>query len=560
MPLNRQSLALRGAVALALTASLAVLARALLQSPSTGIDDADIFLVYARHVSAGQGFVFNAGGERVEGFTSLLWVLVCSMAVSVTRHPESILLILSVLLLSATVAVCLGSVVVRHEIRARAVSWPWAGLLLILLLSDQRFVAWNTVTLMDTSLWCFLTTTSAALLLRDDDALLSPHALVALSVMLVLARPEALFWVPLLALIVFIRFAVTRGIADGLRRAAPIIGAYLAGEVLLTISRLFYFGFPLPNTYYAKVSPSFSFRFTEGWGYLISYVTSGPVAALATLGVCASWIHVARRGVRREPIAMTLCLLASAGLLLPLITGGDHFGGFRFYQPLFPILVLTFINTARFVVPGYLRAIPFGTGNRLLRVGAAAALCSLFLGYQALEWSGLPGNTKLNVEFSIASAGRRRGAEADGVFGNLTSRPRIASVTVGGFQYAYSGSIVDLMGLNNVRMAHNGGTRLGVRSHAAFEKATFYELQPQILVPLMQVENTLAALQRRNGFVDVVLKGLLDDVEFQRCYTLAEVRAKDAPTRHLAGYYDRNFLATLERSGAFNITRAPAEE
>src|SRR5690348_8740950 len=40
------------------------------ESPATGIDDANIFLAYARNISAGGGFVFNAGGERVEGFTS----------------------------------------------------------------------------------------------------------------------------------------------------------------------------------------------------------------------------------------------------------------------------------------------------------------------------------------------------------------------------------------------------------------------------------------------------------------------------------------------------------
>ena len=111
MPLKRQSLAVRGAVAVALTASLTVLARWLLHSPSTGIDDADIFLVYARNVSAGHGFVFNPGGDRVEGFTSLLWVLTCSAVVAATEHPEAVLLILCVVLLSAAVTMCLDSIV-----------------------------------------------------------------------------------------------------------------------------------------------------------------------------------------------------------------------------------------------------------------------------------------------------------------------------------------------------------------------------------------------------------------------------------------------------------------
>jgi len=46
--------------------------------PLTGIDDANIFFTYARNIAAGEGLVYNAGGERVEGFTSLLYTLVCA--------------------------------------------------------------------------------------------------------------------------------------------------------------------------------------------------------------------------------------------------------------------------------------------------------------------------------------------------------------------------------------------------------------------------------------------------------------------------------------------------
>ena len=58
-------------------------------SPATGIDDANIFFVYARNVSAGDGFVFNPGRERVEGFTSLLWVLIAGLVTAVTTNPKS---------------------------------------------------------------------------------------------------------------------------------------------------------------------------------------------------------------------------------------------------------------------------------------------------------------------------------------------------------------------------------------------------------------------------------------------------------------------------------------
>src|SRR5690606_23471737 len=48
--------------------------------PQVGIDDANIYFTYAKNISEGHGFVFNPDGEKVEGFTSLLWVLICSLA------------------------------------------------------------------------------------------------------------------------------------------------------------------------------------------------------------------------------------------------------------------------------------------------------------------------------------------------------------------------------------------------------------------------------------------------------------------------------------------------
>lgn len=41
--------------------------------PQVGFDDANITQVYARHLAGGHGFVYNVGGERVEGSTSLIW-------------------------------------------------------------------------------------------------------------------------------------------------------------------------------------------------------------------------------------------------------------------------------------------------------------------------------------------------------------------------------------------------------------------------------------------------------------------------------------------------------
>lgn len=64
----------RFALILAATAALAYVSW-LKYDAILGVDDAQIAFAYAAHQADGEGFVYNRGGERVEGFTAMLWVL-----------------------------------------------------------------------------------------------------------------------------------------------------------------------------------------------------------------------------------------------------------------------------------------------------------------------------------------------------------------------------------------------------------------------------------------------------------------------------------------------------
>jgi hypothetical protein len=75
-----------------------------LHNPLNGIDDANIYFVYARNLASGHGFVYNIGGERVEGFTSLLWTVISALAFKFFAFPEFILLLINVALVSLGIA------------------------------------------------------------------------------------------------------------------------------------------------------------------------------------------------------------------------------------------------------------------------------------------------------------------------------------------------------------------------------------------------------------------------------------------------------------------------
>ena len=103
LPLFQQS----GVFLLTLLVTAAAVLVALRQVglPLLGIDDAHIFLVYGKNLTSGAGLVYNQGGERVEGFSSLLWLLVIALGYLAFPSPEKYLLIVSVLLVSGAIAI-----------------------------------------------------------------------------------------------------------------------------------------------------------------------------------------------------------------------------------------------------------------------------------------------------------------------------------------------------------------------------------------------------------------------------------------------------------------------
>jgi hypothetical protein len=59
----------------------------------------------------------------------------------------------------------------------------------------------------------------------------------------------------------------------------------------------------------------------------------------------------------------------------------------------------------------------------------------------------------------------------------------LGTLTTGGVGYAYTGRKLDMLGLNNVSMAHSAGDRRGNKNHAAFNKGVFFELLPDLFAP-----------------------------------------------------------------------------
>ena len=544
--------------------------------PLTGIDDANIFFVYAQNVANGHGFVYNIGGEKVEGFSSLLWTLVCTAAFYLSDQPELFLILVNILILSLgiTVAVSYIQSTFGNQSESRWSGLLWAGLFLALLVTSPTYLVWNTITLMENAIWSTLLLLATIFVIGRNISAKSVNTIFTpLAVLLLLTRPESYLWVGIFAGVLFVRRALAHGKAQAFRELIPSMLAIGVTVISLTVFRLLYFGYPLPNTYYAKVSPSAVYNLIQGAKYFVQYFVSNPVVSVSIVAAGLAGIHSVLRlieGKFTNGGLLFLPFLAGAGLAVPLITGGDHFSSFRFYQGIYPILLLCLIYFISAVLPyyGQFQSNPTAPRRSLLVFGSSLGL--LFLSglvlYQIRDWTFSEEMDSMSNEFDIAVQGRETGKFAEEMFTAFPEKPGIGVIRAGGIKYTYPGEVIDLMGLNNVSMAHNGGSRRGEKNHAAFEKSTFYQLQPDVLNPeiVSGEEWQYRAVNLKKSWDNTVpLKGLYDEPDFLDLYVYARVTRKDLKTdRALVGWFEKNFLSSLESTGQFLVERfeyAPAD-
>ena len=161
--------------------------------PIVGAEDAAIGFRYARNLAEGHGFVFNPGGDRVEGVTSLLWAFVSSgiYAAVGPGSMEITLFMISVLLTCGTLGIVLWLLSdCGSGLTAKTVGTVW-------LAAGAGFFFWSGLSLMDVALWAFLLQAYVlALYLQLEERGRRRGVLAALVVGLVLTRPDAMLMVP----------------------------------------------------------------------------------------------------------------------------------------------------------------------------------------------------------------------------------------------------------------------------------------------------------------------------------------------------------------------------
>ncbi len=441
------------------------------KEPSTGIDDADIYLVYMRNLSEGHGFVFQPGGEQVEGFTSLLWTLIGAFGFMITDQIERFLLFLNVILIAVALwrlVLCINKLTGLTYVIAPGM------VLLGSLVLVPGFFDWTVLSLMETGLWCALLIFTAINILdwdRVDRKGRLNHSFILLCSLLVLCRPESLLIVPVF---MGIRLLQISQLKDKKVLLLKTILFPVLTMILLVIWRLSYFGFPFPNTYYAKVSSDLASNFSAGLEYLKLYFFEvNPLALLVYLACLIPLVKILIKPKQWRENYYLFSILALLNLFMPLYVGGDHFKLGRFMQGMFPILLAgTWLILVKNIQLQAWR-----------QYGLAASLSALaMLMPERTMKASMDEQGHLKNEFFIAEKGRLNSQTLNNFFDQRETLPSQGVLMSGGTAYTYKGETIDLLGLNNVEMAHADKVKnKGVlKNHASFNQVVFFKQLPDL--------------------------------------------------------------------------------
>ena len=397
------------------------------------LDDAFISFRYAENFAAGHGLVFNPG-ERVEGYTTFLWVLILAAGKAIGLKVIPLSQNLGILFALGTIALLLFSHRFSSLIPARA------SLLAALFLGTCGiFTPWPSSG-MEVPLFTFLVLISLLyhFFLAEKETP-KTRQLILLGVFLALSsltRPEGLL---ITGLILAERLLTVR--KSGWRNFFFSSLSFASIYLPYFIWRFSYYGYLLPNTFYTKVGTNAE-QVVRGVMYLKDFLS--PAFLLAAIALIPFFTLRWFRDYRKLSLVPLILLFYTAYIV---VVGGDIMPAFRFFTPLLPLLCLLDAVS--------LSSIP-GPKKPVAIAGIIFSLAVVAYNLYEIKHDRY---IQYKIKFDQVAA---RGREV-GIWLRLNSRSDavLATNTAGSIPYFSRLKTIDMLGLNDLHIAHRPIAHLG---------------------------------------------------------------------------------------------------
>ena len=280
-------------------------------------DDSYIIFRYLDNWLDGHGLVYNLD-ERVEGYTQFLWIVTLAPMLLVGFAPETASLILGIFAL-----VCLlWAVFYTAKILADSSSAGWAAL--ILAASSVHLVSWS-VSGMETVLFATFLALANYLLSKKNRHTPISSFIYGLAY---LTRPTGAMHTAIAFVAAIPKHWREKTVLYIIRTGI----LFLILPAVHLIFRLVYYGYPLPNTFYAKLGGNIPDMVPDGLIYFSRFLFSGGIV-LVVPALLTLFLQKTRNWLVS---AMLLQILFQ--FLYVIKIGGDYFPFHRFLVPVIPAL------------------------------------------------------------------------------------------------------------------------------------------------------------------------------------------------------------------------------
>lgn len=300
-------------------------------------DDAYISFRYAENLADGKGLTFNPGEQPVEGYSNLLWILLCAAIYRLGLELPAATPVLGVIIGILTI-LSLAALYRRRSLPAAQAAIP----MLVLAASGPYLV--YVVSGLETALFALLLVCT---LLASDRFVASADIrggalLLVCGCLVALTRPEGLIVFPVAVLLL-------SGAAERRRPLLMVSGAFVLLLVVYNIWRVNYFGEWLPAPFMSKGGGGVGL--IDGWVRNLRIYFINEKTRFQPLGYYYLLLMVAgvfgfinsrsnARGREVERLGVVLALLLAA----VYFNFVDWMPGMRYFVPLIPLLLLSSVH------------------------------------------------------------------------------------------------------------------------------------------------------------------------------------------------------------------------
>jgi len=407
-------------------------------------DDAMVSMRYAKNFAQGYGLVWNPGGDRIEGYTNPLWVLYMSLFHLLPIPASKISLFIQI---SGAVFLIANLFIVRKishlltddtlvafmailltAFYAPLNNWSLLGMevsVLTLITSLSVWISLNAVRKGRFSLWLYMLL-GVSTLIRIDMAIIY------------------------IVILVFMIIADSDNRRQNILWGLGILTLFIFGQ---TIFRSWYYGSPVPNTYYLKMEGySIYYRITHGLYVLFLFVWD--------FNWVLFFLPFTILLFRRDRSVWLLLLIFWAQVGYSVYVGGDaweHKGGSnRYISIVMPLFFILFVYTLSFIRDVFISKIQrdskwvYRFSNLVLILFSVASLVNFntLIDFNSLNrWI-----LTMNPEF--VRGNQQYVKIALDLKQITTPDARIAVVSAGSIPYFSERVAIDLLGKSDAVIAH----------------------------------------------------------------------------------------------------------